>query len=140
MKSIKDLIASDFPSLDPQKFLDWKTASLESQVLIKKAINRGNWILWPPIILTLLFRSPISFIILIIALISWILYMFLYIKPIGNKARELMKVAGIDRTMLKHALSNQTKRSTGLQHWVCSKCGQINGYAIDVCSKCANHR
>lgn len=32
--------------------------------------------------------------------------------------------------------SNSNFGRAGLQYWVCNKCGQMNGFAISICSKC----
>ena len=35
-------------------------------------------------------------------------------------------------------LYNHYSGGGGLKYWKCKKCGQINGFAIRICSKCGN--
>ena len=49
----------------------------------------------------------------------------------------LIAIAAIPSLSNPASNSNRsTSKNIGLQHWTCSKCGQMNGFAVNVCSNC----
>ena len=96
-KRVQDLVADDFPGVDPSKFEAWKDAKLS----VHEAAKSANWIVWPPLILMLLIRGPLGALIFVAESIALILYIFLYVRPRSKRATELQREAGRWITKIK---------------------------------------
>jgi hypothetical protein len=102
MKKLSELKEEDFPSVDPERFEEWKKAAINAQ--------RNAWFIMPVIVvlafLIFFFSVDSGFIpaILMIALLAVAGIM------VNAKANRLAKELGISKSMIKKVRRNQTKK------------------------------
>lgn len=91
MKKIKDLQATDFPGVDPQKFYEWKEAA--------ESAARNGTIFWIVFIIVNLILLITTGVFVFIGIIPLILIFFF----INRKQRRLSKELGLTREVLRRS-------------------------------------
>lgn len=97
INELLEMSPSDLPGVDPVKFRAWQEAQSKALVGYKSAMFGvgSSWVL--AFILRVVFGPGLVVAVIFgPALLACMLYLFLHVRPLGRRANELRKEAGID--------------------------------------------